>query len=124
MESVRAKESAAYGEKVSFTPAFDKLVKDGQLYRNFYANGTQTVRGELSLLCSFYPNFTGIPIYTKKPKLKMSSFPGILRVDGYSTMWISGIKSSYANKKGFLKNHGIEGHDALREHSDDRSQNS
>jgi phosphoglycerol transferase MdoB-like AlkP superfamily enzyme len=108
MESVRAKESGAYGAKVSYTPAFDKLAEDGQLYKNFYANGTQTVRGELSLLCSFYPNFTGSPIYTKRPNLKLSSLPGILKEDGYRTMWISGFESSYANKEGFLKKHGIE----------------
>lgn len=108
MESVRAKESGAYGAKLSFTPAFDQLAQQGQLYTNFYANGTQTVRAELSLLCSFYPNFTGTPIYMKRPKLKLSSLPGILKEDGYRTMWISGFKASYANKNGFLKKHGIE----------------
>ncbi|MCI5210380.1 MAG: hypothetical protein D3910_16690, partial [Candidatus Electrothrix sp. ATG2] len=91
MESVRAKESGAYGAKQSFTPAFDQLAQQGQLYTNFYANGTQTVRAELSLLCSFYPNFTGTPIYMKRPKLKLSSLPGILQEDGYKTMWISGF---------------------------------
>ncbi|MDU9047215.1 MAG: LTA synthase family protein [Candidatus Electrothrix sp. Rat3] len=108
MESVRAKESGTYGAKLSFTPAFDQLARQGVLYKNFYANGTQTVRGELSLLCSFYPNYTGSPIYMKRPKLKLSSLPGILQEDGYKTMWISGFKSSYANKDGFLKKHGIE----------------
>ncbi|MCI5211751.1 MAG: LTA synthase family protein, partial [Candidatus Electrothrix sp. ATG2] len=108
MESVRAKESGAYGAKLSFTPAFDQLARQGQLYTNFYANGTQTVRAELSLLCSFYPNFTGTPIYMKRPKLKLSSLPGILQEDGYKTMWISGFEASYANKDGFLKKHGIE----------------
>ena len=108
MESVRAKESGAYGAEQSFTPAFDQLAQQGLLYRNFYANGTQTVRAELSLLCSFYPNFTGTPIYMKRPKLRLSSLPGILQEDGYRTMWISGFKASYANKDGFLKQHGIE----------------
>ena len=108
MESVRAKESGAYGAKQSFTPAFDRLAHQGLLYKNFYANGTQTVRAELSLLCSFYPNFTGTPIYMKRPKLRLSSLPGILQEDGYRTLWISGFEASYANKDGFLKQHGIE----------------
>ncbi|MCI5132086.1 MAG: LTA synthase family protein, partial [Candidatus Electrothrix sp. EH2] len=108
MESVRAKESGAYGAKQSFTPAFDRLAQQGLLYKNFYANGTQTVRAELSLLCSFYPNFTGTPIYMKRPKLRLSSLPGILKDDGYRTLWISGFKASYANKDGFLRKHGIE----------------
>jgi phosphoglycerol transferase MdoB-like AlkP superfamily enzyme len=108
MESLRAKESGAYGAPISFTPAFDRLSKSGMLFKNFYANGTQTVRGELSILFSFYPNYTGQPIYSKKPDLKLSSIPGILKDEGYKTMWISGYKSTYANKYGFLKNHGIE----------------
>lgn len=108
MESVRAKESGSYGAEISMTPAFDSLAKEGILFKNFYANGTQTVRGELSLLCSFYPNFSGSPIYVKRPELKLSTLPGILGNHGYKTMWISGYKSSYSNKAEFLLSHGID----------------
>jgi len=108
MESIRAAESGSYGAPISYTPSFDSLAEDGLLFTNFYANGTQTVRGEFALLCSFYPNYTGSPVYIKKPDIEISTLPGILKTRGYTTMWISAYKSSYSNKNGFLLSHGID----------------
>jgi phosphoglycerol transferase MdoB-like AlkP superfamily enzyme len=112
MESVRALESGAYGAEPSITPELDKLAGDGMLFKNFYANGSQTARGELALLCSFYPNPTDAVTYRIKPEVKMSSLPGILTQRGYATLWISGFRKEYQNKYGFLSKHGVnEFHD-------------
>jgi len=108
MESVRAAESGAYGAEPSFTPELDRLAAEGLRFHNFYANGSQTVRGEMALLCSFYPNLSGGPIYTNWPSVRMSSLPAILKTRGYKTLWISSFPSRYANKEGFLSTHGID----------------
>ena len=108
METVRAFECGAYGAKPSFTPMLDALAAEGMLFRNFYANATQTMRGELALLTSVHPNFTGPPLYSRRPDLAVTSLPAVLQSRGYKTLWISGYTSEYANKKGFLSQHGIE----------------
>lgn len=108
MESVRAFESGTYGADTSFTPAFDRLATEGVVVKNFYANGSQTVRAEFSLLCSWYPNYTGAPVYMVKPEVHIQSLPSILSAHGYRNLWISGFSSSYANKNQFLLAHGID----------------
>ena len=108
LESVRALECGAYGAEPSFTPNFDALAREGLLFRNFYANGSQTVRGEMSLLCSFYDHYGGSPLYVRCPALRMRSVPEILRDHGYRTMWISSYTASFHNKENFLRCHGID----------------
>lgn len=108
MESVRAFESGAYGAEPSFTPQLDRLAGEGLLFSDFYANGSQTVRAELALLCSFYPNLAGPPIYRIHTGLRLRSLPTILAERGYTTLWISGFKKNYANKFAFLSRHGIQ----------------
>jgi arylsulfatase A-like enzyme len=108
LESVRALECGAYGAAPSFTPNFDAIARDGLLLKNFYANGSQTVRGELSLLCSFYDHFGGAPLYVRNPALRLRSLPEILRERGYRTLWISSYTASFHNKERFLRCHGID----------------
>ena len=108
MESVVAAASGSYGADPSFTPNFDVLAADGLLAANFYANGSQTVRGELASLCSYYPNYRGGPIYTRYHKTKMTCLPEILKGFGYETMWISSYKKSYSKKGRFLRRHGVK----------------
>jgi arylsulfatase A-like enzyme len=108
LESVRAYESGAYGANPSFTPEFDALAQQSLLIRNFYANGSQTARGELALLASHYDNFRGSPLYLRRPKINLRSLPAILRDQGYRTLWISSHTADYSNKRGFLTRHGID----------------
>lgn len=108
METIRALESGAYGADMSLTPELDKLAEDGLLFSNFYANGRQTVRGEMALLCSFYPSFAGPPLYINKADRRLSSLPGILKEHGYKTLWISSYTKTFHNKVGFLSTHGID----------------
>ena len=108
LESVRAYESSLYGAPISFTPNLDNLGRRSLVFSNFYGNGSQTVRGELAVLCSFYENLKGSPIYVRYPKVNLSCLPSILKSKGYQTLWISTYTASYSNKKGFLQGHGIQ----------------
>jgi phosphoglycerol transferase MdoB-like AlkP superfamily enzyme len=108
MESVRAYECGFLGAEPSFTPKLDKLVKDARVYTNFYANGSQTVRAEIGLLCSIYPNPAGVPTYLVNPNLEVISLPEILGEVGYETLWFSGYTADFHNKRAFLNRHGIK----------------
>lgn len=108
LESVRALECGAYGAAPSFTPKIDALSRDGLLFKNFYANGSQTVRGEMALLCSYYDHYGGSPLYVRCPGLRLRSLPEILRDHGYQTHWISSYTAAFHNKENFLRGHGID----------------
>jgi phosphoglycerol transferase MdoB-like AlkP superfamily enzyme/glycerophosphoryl diester phosphodiesterase len=109
LESVRAFESGFYNKRLeTYTPSFDALAREGMVFTNFYANGTQTVRGEFASLFSFYPNFEGGPVYVNHSGKSYRSLPAILKEHGYSTLWISSYSADYHNKKDFLFNKGID----------------
>ncbi len=108
MESVVAAASGSYGAEPSYTPNLDALATGGILAKNFYANGSQTVRGELASLCSYYPNYRGGPVYTRYHKTKMTCLPEVLGDFGYETMWVSSYKKTYSKKSRFLRRHGMK----------------
>ncbi|MHC4416956.1 MAG: LTA synthase family protein [Planctomycetota bacterium] len=108
MESVRTYECGFLGAEPSFTPELDKLAKNARVYTNFYANGSQTVRAEIGLLCSIYPNPVGVPTYLVNPNLKVISLPEILGETGYDTLWFSAYTADFDNKRNFLTRHGVK----------------
>jgi phosphoglycerol transferase MdoB-like AlkP superfamily enzyme len=108
MESFRAYECGFLGAATSFTPSLDKLAGQARIYDNFYANGSQTVRGEFASLCSAYPNPLGVSEYIINPSVDVISLPQILSDAGYETLWFSGYTADFDNKRRFLKHHGVK----------------
>ncbi len=108
MESVRAYECGFLGANPSYTPALDELAKNARIFTDFYANGSQTVRAEISCLCSVYCNPIGTPTYLVNPTVKLISLPQILIDNGYQTLWFSAFTASFHNKRTFLSRHGIQ----------------
>jgi len=107
-ESLRAYECGFLGAQPGVTPYLDRLTESGSVYTNFYANGSQTARGELSMLCSIYDNPYGTPTYLVNPLLNVISLPEILKSYGYTTHWLSGYTANFHNKRTFLTKHGVD----------------
>jgi phosphoglycerol transferase MdoB-like AlkP superfamily enzyme len=107
MESMRALEMQGGFRELPVTPALNRLETQSVVFPNFYANGMTTVDAEFSILCSALPVVNEAPVYIRNHQLDIRCLPEILRERGYSTHWISAYKSSYANKRAFLKKHGV-----------------
>lgn len=115
LESVRSFETGLddYGPDV--TPHLNQLAKQALSFQNAYAASTQTVRGEVAVLCSVVPYPSGSSIYGRFPNLSIPCLPDILSNHGYGTYWINMYSADYAHKRRFLLQHGIqEIHDSKR----------
>lgn len=109
MESFMSKYIGAQGAKIDLTPNFDKLVKEGVFFNNFYATGTRSNRGIASVTVS-YPSPKAISV-TKEFTAGQKSFfslPKILKERGYSTSFIYGGDAEFDNMAGFLKLNGVD----------------
>jgi phosphoglycerol transferase MdoB-like AlkP superfamily enzyme len=109
MESMRAYEMGAYGASPSFTPNLDRLAKEGILFKNFYAIGTQTIRGEFAVLSSYNPNLHTGPVYATNNQVTVLTLPAVLKRRGYRTHFIEADCGTFIQrKKAFLLKHGVD----------------
>ncbi|MBF0350772.1 MAG: LTA synthase family protein [SAR324 cluster bacterium] len=90
LESWTARYMASFGGPVASTPNFDSLCKKGQVFDQFYANGSRSIIGIASVLASI-PGFTDAQVimgaFTQNT---MTSFPQILEQNGYQTLFLHG----------------------------------
>jgi len=108
MESFRLRESGIGTGHAVIAPHLDALASEGMFFPHFYADGHQTVRGELATLCSVLPNYSGGQVYSTFPQLSLPCLPQILHDAGYQTHWFSAYMSSFGGKGTFLRNHGVQ----------------
>ena len=90
------------------TPNLDKIAKEGLWASTFYANGNQTVRGELAFLCGLLDRLKSAPVVTINPDLRATCLPRLLKDAGYKTHWFHGNTSSFFRRAPFFLRHGYE----------------
>jgi len=99
----------------SITPEFEKLIDNGLLFTNNYANGTLSHHAIASILSGFPA--TPVTSITKQPSKfqKLPCFAEKLKNAGYHTSFHFGGQLNYGNIKGFIYfnqfDHIIEGKD-------------
>ncbi len=108
LESVPSFEMGLYGNPNSATPNLDSIAQQGLWASNFYANGNQTVRGELALLCGLLDRLKSAPVVTINPDLRATCIPRLLKEAGYKTHWFHGNTSSFFRRAPFFLRHGYE----------------
>ncbi|MBV9080659.1 MAG: sulfatase-like hydrolase/transferase, partial [Elusimicrobia bacterium] len=114
-EGARAVNVGAIGYADPVTPKFDALAKQGVLFRNAYANGTQTRWSLTSIYNSILPRLSSKWIFRHNPELNMLAFPQILRSHGYQTMYIHGGDINFGN----LRRRFWEWFEVMRDRSTD-----
>ena len=107
LESFRAAEIGVYGSKLRLTPEFDRLSKQGVIFKNFYANGFQTRHGLVATYCSLFPNY-GAAVMKRYARNNFLCLPEVLKKLGYSTSWVYGSDANFDGQSTFLPKIGFE----------------
>ena len=108
LENYTSKFLSSLDGKKGVAPRLDSLVKEGILFKNFYANGDRTERGILSILSAYPPHPTTSLIKFPNKTQKMDYISQELKKLGYSTGVTSGYDLSYANFRSYFGNAGFE----------------
>jgi len=122
-ESFTAKGVSVLGGVPEVTPEFNRLVKKGMLFRNFYANADRSDKGLAAILSGYppQPERSVIRIETKTRKLPaLSKTFGKL---GYGTSFYYGGELEFAHIRSYLGNSGFDSITA-KEHFDPGDYNS
>ena len=109
MESFSAQLSAACGAEEDVASNFTQIARQGVLFDRSFSIGTHTHQGIFGSLLSF-PNLPGYEalMQTQLANQHFSSLPGILREEGYHTMFLYNGNLSWDNMRGFFRKQGIE----------------
>ncbi|MGB2342633.1 MAG: LTA synthase family protein [Flavobacteriaceae bacterium] len=90
------------------TPYFNKYIKEGLFFSNFYANGDRTDKGLVSLLSGYYPqpkkSIIKMPMKSKKLPLLSQS----MKLMGYHNSFYYGGDLNFGNMNTYLYNKGID----------------
>ncbi len=97
-EGVRAVNVGSIGYATQSTPRFDELVRNGLLFSNAYANGTQTRGSLVSVYCSTLPRLSDQWIFRHNRDLELMCLPEILQRHGYRTLYVHGGSVAFAGK--------------------------
>lgn len=88
----------------NLTPNLNNIIEKSLYFENIYATSTRTDRGLVSIL-SGYPSLPNISIVKEPDKASRISFlPKEFKKNGYSTSFIYGGESEFANIKSYLLN--------------------
>ena len=92
-----------FGEE-KLTPNLNRIIKKSLYFENIYATSTRTDRGLVSIL-SGYPSLPNISVVKEPDKAARLSFlPKEFKRNGYSTSFIYGGETEFANIKSYLLN--------------------
>ncbi|MFA4839572.1 MAG: sulfatase-like hydrolase/transferase [Candidatus Neomarinimicrobiota bacterium] len=108
MESFTAKIIEPLGGKSGITPNFNRLVSEGILFTNFFANGDRSDKGIVCVL-SGYPAQpqNSIVKYANKTQ-KLPNLIRDLKDDGYATAFYYGGEIDFANLNSYFVLSGVD----------------
>jgi arylsulfatase A-like enzyme len=97
-EGIRSVNVGRIGYATPATPRFDRISRDGVLFSNAYANGTQTRWSLISVYCSTLPRLSDRWIFKHDPGLSLLCLPEILAARGYHNLYVHGGLIGFAGK--------------------------
>lgn len=108
MESFAGHFVGALGSPLNITPNFDKLAKEGLLFKRFFSNGTHTHQGMFATMACF-PNLPGFEYLMRTPEggHKFSGLPQLLSPRGFDNLYVYNGNFQWDNQSGFFSNQGM-----------------
>jgi phosphoglycerol transferase MdoB-like AlkP superfamily enzyme len=108
MESFAGHFVGALGSPANITPNFDKLAKDGVLFKRFFSNGTHTHQGMFATMACF-PNLPSFEYLMRTPEggHKFSGLPQLLSSRGFDNLYVYNGNFQWDNQSGFFSNQGM-----------------
>jgi phosphoglycerol transferase MdoB-like AlkP superfamily enzyme len=108
MESFSGAFTGSLGNDYGITPEFDRIAKQGLLFKRFFSNGTHTHQGMFATLACF-PNVPGYEYLMQEPEgtHKFSGLPLLLQRAGYQDIYVYNGSFSWDNQEGFFRNQGM-----------------
>ncbi|MBI2377080.1 MAG: LTA synthase family protein [Deltaproteobacteria bacterium] len=110
LESFRAKDVGALGGTHGASPEFDRLSKEGVLFRSFYNNGVQTTRAVLAALYGLYDRFDEQPVQSARSNLPLIGMPHLFKRNGYRTAYFHNGSLTFEKKNEFFP---VQGYDEV-----------
>lgn len=109
MESFMASNVGVLGYEPDLTPNYNRLAKEGIIFKNVYSTGKRSNRGVVSAITG-YPSSYGQAIIKKSivGRRNFYSIPDILKHRGYETSFYYGGDIEFDNMKAFLVRNGID----------------
>lgn len=109
MESFMGSNVGALGYEPDLTPNYNRLAKEGVIFKNVYSTGKRSNRGVVSTITG-YPSSYGQALIKKSiaGRRTFYSIPDILKNRGYNTHFYYGGDIEFDNMKAFLVRNGID----------------
>lgn len=102
MESFTAKFTEIGGDTLGVTPCFNKLAKDGLLFKNFFATGFRSTSGLFSVLTGI-PDLPGVPVMRRQElQNSFGSLSVLLKEQGYKNIFVTGSRLDFDNLNNML----------------------
>jgi phosphoglycerol transferase MdoB-like AlkP superfamily enzyme len=107
MESFRTKDIGVYGAKHNVTKNFDRLSKEGILFKNFYSTGCFSNNSSIGAYFGILLNSL-ITCLSKLLSTNLISLPKCLNKMGYLSSILMGARASFNNEYKFFKQNDFE----------------
>ena len=105
-ESFGAEFVGAYGDDRGLTPNFDRLAREGLLFRHAYATGTRTVRG-LEAISASFPPIPSESIIKRPGNDRVVTWGEVLAQQGYHTSFLYGGYGAFDNMNEYFAGNGF-----------------
>lgn len=89
-----------------FAPEFQRLAKEGILWRNFYSVSTRSCKALLATLYGIQPQ-VGDDIFSKNPTFGLRGLPDVLKEKGYHNAYLHNGDISFDRQQEFLLSHAF-----------------
>lgn len=106
LESFRAADVGVLGGRHNASPQFDRLAREGVLFRNFYANGIQTTRAVIASLFGIHPPLTEKSPQESNLHVPLVGVADVLNRRGYTSAYFTGSPLRFERQDAFFANHG------------------